>query len=171
MEQIWLWMSENQILLLGILTIGLILMALILLIQIILNNKLKKRFLAYESGSLNKSLEEEVAALQTSVQSLKAELEAEKQKLTRFMRKEQRAIKKVKLIKYDAFANQGGKVSYALALLNEENTGIIINSVHSTDFSFSYAKEVIRGRVSQDLSKEEQQVLDKTIEDRKIEVR
>ena len=82
------------------------------------------------------------------------------------MAKEKKAIKKVRLVKYDAFETQGGKVSYALALLNEENSGILINSIHSTDFSFSYAKEVVRGEVDQVMSKEEKLVLEKAVSER-----
>ena len=35
--------------------------------------------------------------------------------------------------KYDAFDDVGGKLSFALALLDKENTGLILNAVHSRD--------------------------------------
>ena len=40
--------------------------------------------------------------------------------------------------KYDAFDDVGGKLSFALALLDKENTGLILNAVHSRDNCFLY---------------------------------
>lgn len=170
MENIWIWIRTNQIEIIFGLLIFCVLLLLLLFLQSRTTRKIKKILKSYESGSLNETLEEEIEVLKKECQGLKEELKEEKHKLNRFMRKEQRAIKKVKLIKYNAFETQGGNVSYALALLNEENTGVIINSIHSTDFSFSYAKEVLKGRVNQVLSKEEESVLQKAIEDRKLQV-
>ncbi len=166
MELIWLWIESYQKeFILGMAAL-LFLLCLFLLLQGRKLRRMEKRMKAYESGSLNKTLEERAAELQEELQALTKEVESEKRRLTRFLAKEKKAIKKVKLIKYNAFETQGGKVSYALALLNEENSGILINSIHSTDFSFSYAKEVVRGEVDQVLSKEEKEVLEKAITER-----
>ena len=58
------------------------------------------------------------------------------------------AYQKMGLVKYDAFRQMGGQLSFSLALLNENNDGFIINSVHSTDGCYSYTKEVIAGEWS-----------------------
>ena len=41
------------------------------------------------------------------------------------------AYQKMGLVKYDAFNQMGGQLSFSLALLDENNNGFIINSVHS----------------------------------------
>ena len=46
--------------------------------------------------------------------------------------------------KYDAFDDVGGKLSFALALLDKENTGLILNAVHSRDNCFLYMKEIVK---------------------------
>ncbi|AVM68627.1 hypothetical protein C3V36_04815 [Lachnospiraceae bacterium oral taxon 500] len=166
MENIWQWVESNQSILLAVLAAGILLILFLLLWQNSRYRKLEKRIKAHESGALDKTLEQEAKELRMELERLSQECKEEKRRLTRFMAKEKKAIKKVRLIKYDAFATQGGKVSYALALLNEENSGVLINSIHSTDFSFSYAKEVVRGEVDQVMSKEEQAVLEKAVSER-----
>ena len=63
------------------------------------------------------------------------------------------------LIKYDAFQQMGGQLSFSLALLDENNTGFIINSVHSTEGCYSYTKEIRNGTSAIDLSAEEAEAL------------
>lgn len=166
MEKIWPWIEANQYLLLLACSASCMLLLILTLLQIKEQKNLKKKIKAYESGSLNDTLENKLTELQQELEKVKTELNEEKRKLLRVMAKEKKALKKVKLMKYNAFETQGGNVSYALALLNEENSGVVINSIHSTDFSFSYAKEVVKGRVNQVLSKEEEQILERAMEER-----
>ncbi len=63
------------------------------------------------------------------------------------------------IVKYDAFDDMGGKMSFALAMLDEENTGIILNSVHSQDNCFLYIKEIVKGESYIMLSSEEVEAL------------
>ncbi len=63
------------------------------------------------------------------------------------------------LIKYDAFHQMGGQLSFSLALLDEYNNGFIINSVHSTDGCYSYTKEIKNGESLITLGKEEAEAL------------
>ena len=53
----------------------------------------------------------------------------------------------------------GGQLSYSLALLDENNNGFIINSVHSTEGCYSYSKEIRNGDNSISLSQEEAEAL------------
>ena len=63
------------------------------------------------------------------------------------------AYQKIGLVKYDAFKEIGGKLSFVLVLLTEDNNGFILNSMHST-------KEVVNGEAFVILSEEEQQALE-----------
>ena len=60
-----------------------------------------------------------------------------------------------------------GKLSFALALLNQDNTGVVINAMHSREGCFTYAKEIIKGESYIVLSEEEKEALNqaKTVED------
>ncbi len=63
------------------------------------------------------------------------------------------------LVKYDAFSQMGGQLSFCLALLNEKNNGFIINSVHSAEGCYSYTKEIKNGQSDISLGKEEEEAL------------
>lgn len=63
------------------------------------------------------------------------------------------------LVKYDAFNEMAGKLSFVIALLNDDNTGIIFNAMHSREGCFTYAKEIIKGESYIPLSDEEKEAL------------
>ena len=61
----------------------------------------------------------------------------------------------------------GGKLSYALCMLNEKNDGYIINTVHSREGCYSYVKEIIDGNSVIGLSEEEIQALEEALKNEK----
>ena len=68
-------------------------------------------------------------------------------------------------MKYDAFKEVGGTLSFVLTLLTKENDGIIMNSMHSNkEGCYIYIKEVKGGEVFVTLSEEERQSLEQAIE-------
>lgn len=69
-------------------------------------------------------------------------------------------FQKVGLVKYDAFQEMGGKLSFSLALLNETNDGFIINAMHSREGCYTYIKEIIDGNSVITLADEEKEALD-----------
>ena len=65
-------------------------------------------------------------------------------------------MKKIEaIIRRTKFDDVGGKLSFALALLDKENTGLILNAVHSRDNCFLYMKEIVKGESYVMLSQEE----------------
>ena len=69
-------------------------------------------------------------------------------------------ISKIGLVKYDAFQEMGGKLSFSLAMLNEEDDGFVINAVHSREGCYTYIKEIVGGNSIIVLADEEQEALD-----------
>ena len=69
-------------------------------------------------------------------------------------------IKKVGMVRYSAFKDTGSDLSFALALLNDKNDGVILNGIYSREMSNIYAKQVIDGKCSNKLSEEERQALE-----------
>lgn len=72
-------------------------------------------------------------------------------------------IKKVGLYRYDAFGNTRNKLSFALALLDKENNGVVINSIYGQDSSNVYSKPIIKGTSKYNLSDEEKESINKAI--------
>lgn len=54
----------------------------------------------------------------------------------------------------------GGKLSFSLALLNDQNSGFIFNSIHSREGSYTYIKEIIKGESYVALGDEEAEALE-----------
>lgn len=72
-------------------------------------------------------------------------------------------FKKMGIVKYDAFKEMGGNLSFALAMLNSENTGFIINTMHGRESSYTYIKEIINGEAYSTLGEEEKEALEKAM--------
>jgi len=69
-------------------------------------------------------------------------------------------IKKIGMVRYSAFKDTGSDLSFALALLNDKNDGVLLNGIYSREMSNIYAKQVNQGKTSVKVSDEEKQALD-----------
>lgn len=67
------------------------------------------------------------------------------------------------IVKYDAFDDVGGKMSFALAMLDSDNSGFILDTIHSKDNCFVYLKEIVKGESYIMLSNEEIKALQQAV--------
>lgn len=79
-----------------------------------------------------------------------------------------KSIKKIGIVKYDSYGNTKNKLSFALALLNKENSGIVLNSIYGEDYSNLYAKPILKGKSKYDLSTEERDAIGEAINNNNI---
>ena len=70
---------------------------------------------------------------------------------------------KTGIVKYDAFDEMGGKLSFVLVMLDGRDNGILLNVMHSRDDCYTYIKEIKRGASYVELSAEEQLALEKAL--------
>ena len=121
----------------GIVAIVLAAVILILLILNIVNicsiSKLKKKYNKFMQGKNAKSLESEIIGLFDDNKFIKNAVEKNKKDIKILYHKFESTFQKIGIIKYDAFNQMGGKLSFCLALLDENNNGFILNSVHGTE--------------------------------------
>lgn len=74
------------------------------------------------------------------------------------------SFQKSSLVRYNPFEDTGGDQSFAIALLNGNNSGIVVSSLHSRTGTRVYAKQIVNGKAaSHELSKEEKEAIDKAI--------
>lgn len=143
--------------------IGMVVMILILFILSIVQmtklSKLKKRYEKFMNGKDAKSLEQEIMSICEDNSFLKSATERNKKDIRKLFYNMEYTFQKCGIVKYDAFRQMGGKLSFSLALLNKKNDGFIINSVHSSDGCYSYTKEVRDGKCDISLGEEEAQAL------------
>ncbi|MCH5270638.1 MAG: DUF4446 family protein [Lachnospiraceae bacterium] len=147
----------------GYLFIGIIAIILILIIvlavQIRKTSLLKKRLDKFVLGKDGKSLEKDIIGLYEDNKFLKISVDKNKKDIRTLYKNMEKTFQKIGIVKYDAFKQMGGKLSFSLALLDENNDGFILNSVHSTDGCYSYTKEIKDGICDISLGEEEQEAL------------
>ena len=78
---------------------------------------------------------------------------------------------KVGIVKYDAFHEMGGELSFALTMLDKNNNGWIFNAMHSREGCYTYIKEVVNGESYIELSSEEKECLEKAVYQEKYDLR
>ena len=79
-----------------------------------------------------------------------------------------KCIQKIGIVRYSAFKDTGSDLSFALALLDENNDGVVLNGIYSREMSNIYAKPVEKGKSSYTISEEEAQAIEKAIQSKNI---
>ncbi len=144
------------ILILAILTVILLIACVVLFAE---HNRLKKRFERFSGGRNAGNLEQEIGSVFQENRELREQTEKNRKDIRILYRNMESAVSRVGLVKYDAFAQMGGKLSFALCMLDEKNNGFIINSVRSQEGCYTYSKDVRGGMCDLTLGAEEDQAL------------
>ena len=138
----------------------LLIISIILIISLMVRmNRLQNNLNIFMTGKDGMSLEQDLLTLHEENKFLKACADKNKKDIRVLYKKAQKSFSKIGLVKYDAFQQLGGQLSFCLALLDENKNGFIINSVHSTEGCYSYTKSIQNGISELDLCKEEAQAL------------
>lgn len=149
--------------------IALIVLIIVLaIIDIVQGRKIKKMSLDFKkfmTGRNAESLETEIEEIVTDIKKLKGDNEKNGTDIKDIFKTLKLCYRKMGLIKYDAFHEMGGKLSFSLCMLDEENNGFIMNSVHSNTGCYVYTKEVIDGKSEIELGEEEEIALNKALTD------
>lgn len=75
-----------------------------------------------------------------------------------------KCIQKVGIVRYSAFKDTGSDLSFAVAMLDENNDGVVFNGIYSREMSNIYAKPVKKGVSEYTLSEEEKEAIRRAIE-------
>lgn len=145
-------------------TLGLVALSTILLILTIIlmikHRKLNVKYKKFMEGSSGKDLEEIIMTKFIEIDNLKLDSREIYNEIKDIKENLLTTIQKIGIVKYDAFMEMGGKLSFVLALLDKNNDGVILNSVHSSrEGCYTYLKEIIKGESFLELSTEEKTAL------------
>ena len=69
------------------------------------------------------------------------------------------ALRHVAVVRYDAFGDMGGRLSFSAAIVDDDGDGLVVSSIHARGESRTYAKGVVGGSSDATLTPEEQQAL------------
>ncbi|MCI8359670.1 MAG: DUF4446 family protein [Lachnospiraceae bacterium] len=143
--------------------IGLITFLLIMLILIIIQmaklSKMIKKYEKFMIGKNAKNLEKDIFGLYEDNKFIKLSIEKNEKDIRMLYKNLEKSFQKIGVVKYDAFAQMGGQLSFCLVLLDENNNGFALNSVHSTEGCYTYTKEIKMGECSISLGDEERKAL------------
>ncbi len=156
----------------GIFALILILFLILLIMQIRLMGKFKKLYRTYDRfmrGKDMESMEETVLAQFERIEALEKSNEEKDRQIESIFENLQHVYQKTGLVKYDAFREMSGKLSYAVALLDKEDNGILVNSMYSREGCYSYVKTISGGKCSIEMSEEEQKALKIAVNKEKFE--
>ena len=153
----------------GILFIVMLVLIIVLIVLVVIQakrfSKLEKKYNKFMKGKEADSLEDEIIGLFHDNRLIRSENEKNRKDIIDINRRMARTFQKCGLHKYDAFNQSGGKLSFALCLLDENDNGVLINSVHSTDgLNYSYSKDIKAGIADVELSGEEKKALDMALD-------
>ena len=70
-------------------------------------------------------------------------------------------LRHLAVVRYDAFGDMGGHLSWSLALLDDGGNGVVLSSIHGRSEARSYAKNVTGWSCDQQLSPEERDAVDR----------
>ena len=113
-----------------------------------------KSFMRGKDGiSLEKTILRNINEIDMLMESSKNHMEQIRQL------KEIHTLNKTAIVKYDAFKEMGGKLSFALAMLDQENSGFVLNAIHSREGCYTYIKEIVKGESYIVLGEEEKEAL------------
>jgi hypothetical protein len=71
------------------------------------------------------------------------------------------ALRHLAVVRYDAFGDMGGHLSWSLALLDDGGDGVVLTSIHGRSDARTYAKSVTGWSCEQQLSPEEREAIDR----------
>lgn len=153
--------TDNYLLILNILIIVLLIGFIALLVS---NMKLKEKYKKFMKKLGNgKDIEEDLSNFMYKVDRVEKQ-NAEIMSFCKSLYDDfAKCIQKIGIVRYSAFKDTGSDLSFAVALLNEENSGVVFNGIYSREMSNIYAKPVEKGNSSYTLSEEEAEAIRKAI--------
>ena len=140
-----------------------IILAVVLIIVLCKLKTLKRRVDSLTRGKDTESLEDIIVSYLERVESLEEGEEITRAALNAIKDNLKITYQKIGLVKYDAFREMSGALSYSLALLDKENNGILISSMYSREGCYTYAKDIVKGECKINLSDEEAEALKQAV--------
>ena len=126
-------------------------------------NRLKRKYKIFKKGKDAQSLERAFAVKFKEIDKLLKINEGYQFDIEMIKKEHNKILTKYGIVKYDAFDDVGGKLSFALAMLDHNNTGFILDAIHSRDNCFLYIKEIVKGESYIMLSNEEIKALKQAV--------
>lgn len=148
--------------LLGLTAVALLLLVLVLVLARKIS-KLRRTGLGAVDGETGRVLREELKEHAKNLSTLTSELSSLQQQQTSLQAQQEACVQRIGFVRFDAFEDVGGEQSFAMALLDSKNNGVVISNLFSRVDSRVYAKRINGGSSEHTLSGEERKAIDKAV--------
>lgn len=153
--------TDNYLIALSVIVILLVIGLVIVIIKF---NKISKRYTEFMKKLGNgKNIEEDLENYMYRVERV----EKQNAEILNYIKNVDndlnKCIQKIGIVRYNAFQDTGSDLSFALALLDEKNNGVVLNGIYSREMSNIYAKPVENGKSKYTISEEENLAIEKAI--------
>ena len=108
-------------------------------------NRLNRKYALFMKGKDGQSLEKLFKRKFDLIEKLAVNSELNAENIQKLEKMQKLSLNKYSIVKYDAFEDMGGKLSFVLAMLDSKNTGFLLNAIHSRENCFLYVKEIVNG--------------------------
>ena len=125
--------------------------------------KLYRRYDVFMRGKDAETFENTIMDLVDETEELRARDADTRRLVDSIVSKAQAGYQKTGIVKYNAFKGMGGNLSFVIAMLDDNNTGFVLNSVHSREGCYLYLKDVIEGKTEVLLGSEEKEALERAL--------
>ena len=145
-----------------ILVVLMLLMVFVLLYLVRVSMKLtrfEKRNKIFMRGKNAESLEQAFERKFLDVDKLVEVTKNQQIEINHLKEKLSKTCNKIGIVKYDAFPDVGGRLSFALAMLDESDSGFVLNAIHGREGCYTYVKEIVKGESYIVLGQEEKEAL------------
>ena len=121
-------------------------------------SRMRRRFAVLWAGgetdvaTLAAGQERRLVALAEQVQTVRDDVHSVRRDL-------RQSLRNVAVVRYDAFGDMGGRLSFSCAVVDDEGDGLVISSIHARGESRTYAKGIVGGSSEITLTPEEQEAL------------
>ena len=133
------------------------------IICILQTRRLYRRYDYFMRGKDAETLEDLILRQIDEIKELKSQDISNKDAIRMLSKNVKASYQKFGMVKYNAFKGMGGNLSFAFAMLDLNNTGFVLNSVHSREGCYLYIKTVEKGETDVLLGSEEKEALEQAL--------
>jgi len=129
----------------SVLTTLVVVLAVLTVVSLVLSVLSYRALRSRRRGSAASPLPTDVQGLRDEVERLRSEAEG--------------ALRHLAVVRYDAFGDMGGRLSWSMALVDETGNGMVLTSIHGRSDARTYAKDIVAWAGTTTLSPEEEEAV------------
>jgi hypothetical protein len=153
----------------SIVNISFSILFIIVLILLIINmmqlSKARKRYKQMINGGSVENVEQVLIGLQNNINQLTIQNNSQQIELDQIRQLMRKMKSHLGIQRYNAFSHDGGSdLSFSIAILDDEQDGVVLTGIHSREQTFIYAKPIEKGQSTYNLSPEEKVIIDRIAE-------